>query len=504
MVQGAYLVFGRGPSLAVARRVAAAARKIEAAPPPWLLDWIPAYDSIFLELDATAVSCPRLEAWAKKLVLEEGGEGEAERLVELPVRYDGPDLADVAERAGIEPEEVVRLHAGTEYRVYAVGFTPGFPFMAELPPPLRMPRRPTPRARVPAHSVGLAGAQTGVYPQESPGGWNLIGRTLVRVYDPHRDPIFLLQPGDRVRFLPAEGEVPPPPELVEVLGREGRPLLRVLEPGLLTLPLDRGRFRAGRYGLARSGPMDARSFEAATRMVGGAATALELNLVGPLLEALEEVTVALAGIGPGYDGNWGRTVTLRKGETLDLRRPGPGARSYLALPGGFALERFMGSASPDLKGRIGRPLAAGDVLRQEASTQPRRLARTWSPTPLEPREGPVRLRILPGPQADAEALASLTTATFRVGHADRMGLRLEGASVPGGEVTSEGVPLGAVQVPPGGAPMLLLADRGTIGGYAKPAVLHPADLSRAGQLKEGDRVRFVLAKNAPAYCTVAL
>uniref|UniRef100_UPI0025D82C09 5-oxoprolinase subunit C family protein n=1 Tax=Oceanithermus sp. TaxID=2268145 RepID=UPI0025D82C09 len=233
-------------------------------------------------------------------------------------------------------------------------------------------------------------------------------------------------------------------------------------------------------------------------------TALELNLVGPLLEALEEVTVALAGIGPGYDGNWGRTVTLRKGETLDLRRPGPGARSYLALPGGFALERFMGSASPDLKGRIGRPLAAGDVLRQEASTQARRLARTWSPVPLEPREGPVRLRILPGPQADAEALASLTTATFRVGHADRMGLRLEGASVPGGEVTSEGVPLGAVQVPPGGAPMLLLADRGTIGGYAKPAVLHPADLPRAGQLKEGDRVRFVLAKNALAYCTVAL
>jgi len=182
----------------------------------------------------------------------------------------------------------------------------------------------------------------------------------VRVYDPHRDPIFWLQAGDRVRFVPARGEVPSSPDAVELLQGEGLPLLRVLEPGLLTLPLDRGRFRAGRYGLARSGPMDARAFEAATRMMGGAATALELNLVGPLLEALEEVTVALAGIGPGYDGSWARTVTLRKGETLDLRRPGPGARSYLTLPGGVALERFMGSASPDLKGRIGRPLVAGD------------------------------------------------------------------------------------------------------------------------------------------------
>ena len=504
MVRGAYLVFGKGPSPEVARRVAAAARKIEAAPPPWLLDWIPAYDSIFVEFDASTVGCPGLEVWAVELASEEGGEEEAARLVEVPVRYDGPDLAEVAARAGLEPGEVVRLHAGTEYRVYAVGFTPGFPFMAELPPPLRLPRRPAPRPRVPAHSVGLAGAQTGIYPQESPGGWNLIGRTLVRVYDPHRDPIFLLQPGDRVRFVPAEGEPPPPPEPVELLGREGRPLLRVLEPGLLTLPLDRGRYRAGRYGLARSGPLDARAFAAAARMAGGAATALELNLAGPLLEALEEVTVALAGTGPGYDGRWARTMTLRKGERLDLRRPGPAARSYLALPGGLALARFMESASPDLKGRIGRPLAAGDVLRQAEPARARRLERAWHAAPLEPREGPVRLRILPGPQASPEALAALAAGVFRVGSADRMGVRLEGASVPGGEVTSEGVPLGAVQVPPGGAPMLLLADRGTIGGYAKPAVLHPADLPRAGQLKEGDRVRFVLAEGAPDYCKIAL
>jgi len=147
MVQGAYLVFGKGPSPEVARRVAAAAREIEAAPPSWLLDWIPAYDSIFLEFDAEVVGCSGIESWARKLADEKSGVEETARLVEVPVRYDGPDLADVAERTGLEPGEVVRLHSGTEYRVYAVGFTPGFPFMAELPPVLRLPRRSTPRTR---------------------------------------------------------------------------------------------------------------------------------------------------------------------------------------------------------------------------------------------------------------------------------------------------------------------------------------------------------------------
>ncbi|WP_457627273.1 carboxyltransferase domain-containing protein, partial [Oceanithermus sp.] len=135
MVRGAYLVFGKGPSPEVARRVAKTARKIEAAPPPWLLDWIPAYDSIFVEFDADAVGCAELEAWAAGLVGGKEGEEEAARFVEVPVRYDGLDLAEVAARAGLEPGEVARLHAGTEYLVYAVGFTPGFPFMAELPQP---------------------------------------------------------------------------------------------------------------------------------------------------------------------------------------------------------------------------------------------------------------------------------------------------------------------------------------------------------------------------------
>ena len=126
--------------------------------------------------------------------------------IEIPVRYggaDGPDLADVAERTGLAQAEVVAAHAGTVYRVFLVGFVPGFPYLGILPEQLALPRRATPRLRVPAGSVAIAGRQTGIYPSATPGGWHLIGRTDAPIWDPRRDPPALLAPGDRVRFVPA-------------------------------------------------------------------------------------------------------------------------------------------------------------------------------------------------------------------------------------------------------------------------------------------------------------
>ena len=124
----------------------------------------------------------------------------------VPVRYggaDGPDLAEVAVRTGLSEDDVVRLHAGAEYRVFCVGFVPGFPYLGMLPEELALPRRSTPRLRVPAGSVAIAGRQTGIYPSDTPGGWHVIGRTDLSAWDPHRDPPALLEPGARVRFVPA-------------------------------------------------------------------------------------------------------------------------------------------------------------------------------------------------------------------------------------------------------------------------------------------------------------
>jgi inhibitor of KinA len=125
------------------------------------------------------------------------------RLVEIPVCYDREfalDIDDVARRAAISPDEVIRLHSAAEYRVACIGFVPGFPFLAGLPKELATPRRDVPRKQIPPGSVGIGGAQTGIYPLRSPGGWNLIGRTPLRLFDPQKNPPALLRAGERVRF----------------------------------------------------------------------------------------------------------------------------------------------------------------------------------------------------------------------------------------------------------------------------------------------------------------
>ncbi|MFJ8650586.1 5-oxoprolinase subunit PxpB [Streptomyces sp. NPDC093546] len=129
----------------------------------------------------------------------------ADPLLEIPVRYDGPDLAVVAALWGVEPEEVARIHSGVEFRVAFCGFAPGFGYLTGLPARYEVPRRSTPRTAVPPGSVALAGAYTGVYPRSSPGGWQLIGTTDLVLWDPAREPAALLSPGTRVRFFPESG-----------------------------------------------------------------------------------------------------------------------------------------------------------------------------------------------------------------------------------------------------------------------------------------------------------
>lgn len=125
------------------------------------------------------------------------------RLVEVPVVYDGEDLAEVARRTGLSTAEVVQRHTAPEYLVAFLGFAPGFPYLVGLDPALHVPRRATPRTRVPAGSVGLAGEQTGIYPRPTPGGWQLVGRTDTVLFDASREPPALLAAGDRLRFVPA-------------------------------------------------------------------------------------------------------------------------------------------------------------------------------------------------------------------------------------------------------------------------------------------------------------
>ena len=193
----------------------ATAARIHDARLPGVIDVAPAYASVCVRYDplawndgsgtpphtriasALAALVQEVAAFEPQLKRADGA------IVEIPVCYDGefgPDLRDVAAAAGLDTAAVVARHCGATYRVAMLGFAPGFPYLLGLDPTLHMPRRANPRTRVPAGSVAIGGAQTGIYPRELPGGWNLIGRTPLHLFDAERDPPALFAPGRRVRF----------------------------------------------------------------------------------------------------------------------------------------------------------------------------------------------------------------------------------------------------------------------------------------------------------------
>jgi len=490
---GFYLRFAEQLDLSANARLLALVDRLLSDLLPGITDLVPGYVNVYIEFDAERVQRSKVERWVRRH-LENLSAYSSGKTVEIPVRYDGVDLPWVARQTGLSEAEVVGLHSLPQYHVFATGFTPGFPFLGPLDQRLRLPRRASPRPRVPAHAVAIAGSQSGIYPLPSPGGWHLIGTGLVQLYNPHRESMFLLRAGDRVRFVPAQGQTPAvPPERTLLPVEPRHPVLRVEQPGLLDLVLDGGRRMAGRFGLAASGVLDVRSAGIANRLVGNPAYAplLELTLSGPVLGVLSSVLAAFAGYGmlPLVNGEpveGAQTFALRKGDVLSFKPAREGVRGYLALAGGIESERFWGSASTDLKGLLGRPLQAGDVL---SVAEPRRPRGGFG----FPRQLPVskRIRLLVGPQYSLEAMQALCTEPFEMVSGDRMGLRLSGPEVPGGELISEATPLGAVQITTQGQPIVLLNDRGRIGGYAKPALVHSADLPWLAQLRPGQKVRFV-------------
>lgn len=204
--------FGPRIDAALNQRVHALAARIRDAGLAGITDLVPAYASLAVhyrpEAWDTGAAPFAVLAEALRPLLEEDPHEAAEsvRTVEIPVRYggaDGPDLEEVACAAGLSPADYSVRHAAGEYRVYMLGFTPGFAYLGGLDPALAAPRLAAPRTRVPAGSVGIAGEQTGVYPCDSPGGWRLIGRTDLVLFDPACGEPCLLRPGDRVRFVAA-------------------------------------------------------------------------------------------------------------------------------------------------------------------------------------------------------------------------------------------------------------------------------------------------------------
>ncbi len=513
---------------AVNARAIGIAAAVRAQAIPGVRDVVSTVHSVAVYFDPLATSPSAVQA-ALSTAAERLSSPSAGRTIEVPVTYGGafgPDLADVAAFARCSPAEVVERHTSRSYRVYMLGFLPGYPYMGIVDDTIAAPRRPTPRVRVPAGSVGIAGRQTGIYPRESPGGWQIIGRTSLTLFDPDATPPALFAPGDEVRFVPtAHGDVErgftPRPA-----GREGPPygpgevasvatrFITVLQPGLLTTVQDEGRWGYQHLGVPVGGPMDLFAQRLANAVLGNppSAATLEATLVGPELRVEDEAWIALTGADlqatvDGRDAPMGMPVKCRAGSVLRFGARRSGTRVYIAVDGGLDVPVVLGSRATHvlsgLGGVAGRAVRADDRLRLGNPSADLKVRRYEDGGKIVEADlhvrlpaGGGRLRILPGPQIDyfdSSAFDALQGGRYTVSpQSDRMGYRLSGARVPApaGEMISDAVFTGSLQVPPSGQPILLMADRQTTGGYPQLAMVITADLPLAAQLVPGDWVEF--------------
>jgi antagonist of KipI len=478
------------------------------------------FDPLRVDVDTVRVAIDRAAASAPADV--------PGRRIEVPVQYGGeagPDLPEVAAFAGIGVDEAIDLHAATAYRVFMLGFLPGFAYMGVVDARIAMPRRASPRLRVPAGAVAIAGEQTGVYPRESPGGWRLIGRAGVRVFDIARPEACLFAPGDVVRFVPtahvdaAAGGMPAPDRRAAAPGRS----FTVMRPGLFTTIQDEGRWGHQADGVPVGGALDLVSHRVANALVENDrdAATLEVTVLGPELRFDVDTLIAIAGADlcahlDGRDVPLATPIVCTPGSVLRFRERRRGTRAYVAFDGGIDVPPVLGSRATSvvcaLGGIDGRALIAGDRVALGPPRQPGALTRRSDERPVgvSPPSGDARLRVLPGPQRDFfldEALERLCAGSFIVSpRADRMGYRLEGprlVRVERREMISDAAFVGGIQVPPSGDPILLMADRQTTGGYPQIATVITADLPLAAQLGPGDRVEFEMCTRREALAALA-
>ncbi len=406
------------------------------------------------------------------------------RLHALETVLDGPDLDEVARASKLDRKRLAALLWATELSVSFVGFSPGFPYLRGLDARLHLPRRSTPRPRVPRGSLAIAGGFAGIYPSATAGGWHLLGRTEALLFD---DDGPLLAAGDRVHLTPPSSDrtlrdpdrTAIPAETPAIVLDEVRGLAFVQDLGR------RGRLH---QGIPSSGALVPALLARANEAVGNATGAAGIERYGAMrIRALREVWIATEE---------SPARKLRAGESIDLTWHAERRAGYVAVSGGIDVPVVLGGRGTHVRaglgGLFGRSLRRGDALalgtaEGDVSTPP--------PSSLDPS---AVIRVRPGPDLMHFAegsLARLTASPFRISlSSDRMGCRLEGGVLSvrpsARDLPSAPLVLGAIEVPPSGEPIVLGPEHPSTGGYPVIGVVHPADLPSLLVRPLGSPVRF--------------
>ena len=437
----------------------------------------------------------------------------AEGVTPLPGRHhlielvlDGEDLEEACRATGLGVDEVATSLGAHHFRVGCVGFSPGFGYLTGLSGALaNLPRRPTPRPRVAAGSFAVAAGYCAFYPQPSPGGWWLLGRTTTTLFDVHDEHPSLFSPGDLVSLRVVD-ELQPTSNVPTQRGERdsrGVPTAQVISAPPGTSIVDDGRLGFERWGVGPSGPFDPERAHALRMLLGNAPGAIEVNGSGLRLRFLRPATVAALDLTLRIDGREapsGIPIEVHAGQELDVSASRRGPRGYVGFAGGPLVAPILGSMSTCSLSGVGPGfLQEGDVVGSGPSERTR--ARVDFPEDSSPEV----LRVLAGPHLASlqGGVGELERAAFRVtSPVSRAGLRLEslGASLPReeGNLSSLPVVTGAVQLPPDGNPVILGPDRATLGGYPIIATVIDADLGKLGRYEIGDVVRFEVISLADA------
>lgn len=516
---------------------------------PEIREIVPTYCAVSVYFDEKNCKASLLKEIALEVIEKIDGEEEkstgSERIITIPVCYEGeefaPDFKKVAEHANLSTKEVIRIHSSTDYLIYMMGFLPGFPYLGGMEKCLETPRLETPRTKIPAGSVAIGGAQTGLYPVESPGGWNIIGRTPLKLFDLNRNPHFLYNSGDKIRFEPIsrkefedfdekiwlekfwqETQFKNLNENVLPEKKNARKNttphyecgggIKILVPGLLTTVQDKGTNGFQKYGISQSGAMDEKSFELANAICGNPenAACLETTLSGPSIRFVTDCDFAITGAVFSNASLNGKPVEMNKkihaeaGAVLDCGFASNGLRSYIAFTGGILVPEVFGSRSTNLKSKIGgfygRKLEAGDDLAIGFARRHSMRENAFPVKNINPffarKDGILVLDCIKSSQFDffsEESVKIFTSTVYTITpESDRMGIRFQGQNIMCGktDIISDAIPFGAVQITSAGLPVVMAADRQTTGGYAKIACVKKESMCALAQAAPGTKVQF--------------
>lgn len=483
---------------------------------------LPAARTILVHFNPSLITGNHLAAAIRQRVWSDGILPNG-RLVTIGVSYQGQDLNWVAEYLSLSTAELIEWHTSQRYQVAFTGFAPGFAYLMASKATYSVPRHATPRAKIPAGAVGLAGEFSGVYPKESPGGWQLIGQTEQPMWEPHRQPPALCSPGDQVQFVDIS-------KTSVAITRHTSPVssrihhcvkpysgLLIERSGILSTLQDQGRQSASDQGVSPSGALDQASAQLANQLLGNPAKSavIELTYGGLHAQAQGNIEIALTGapcLADIVDGQqqvwpvtWQQPIALAKGDRLRIAAPLKGIRSYLAVRGGWVGTSILDSVSYDSLAQMGsEPLQKGDCLAYSppatlCCVQPSVVhSLSFEDESWVASGESITLDVIMGPHSDWFTQAALTTFSEQkwkvTTQADRIGVRLSGAQTLerclSDELPSEGIVTGAIQVPADGNPLIFLRDHPLTGGYPVIACIADYHLNQAAQLPPGAVVTF--------------